>query len=225
MYHRDKLSVSEIARRTSISRNTIKKWLHAPGAAEPKYIRQSTGKIVTAYEAKLRKALETDSHRPKHERRTARKLWQEIRDTGFGGSYSRVTEFVRRWRIEAGQPGSIRAFVPLHFALGEAFQFDWSEEGLVVGGIYAPSEIDVALPCRLYIIRQSFDPVGTTTKYRPRPSPTLYRTDWGCNSSIRLFVKGVASFGILRFLPIQEELRFYETRFDVNPIFMGLTPN
>ena len=28
------------------------------------------------------------------------------------------------------------AFVPLVFELGEAFQFDWSEEGMVVGGIY-----------------------------------------------------------------------------------------
>ncbi|MCD0418388.1 hypothetical protein LOC51_14315 [Rubrivivax sp. JA1024] len=28
------------------------------------------------------------------------------------------------------------AFVPLKFELGDAFQFDWSEEGLVVGGIY-----------------------------------------------------------------------------------------
>ena len=31
---------------------------------------------------------------------------------------------------------SANAFVPLAFELGEAFQFDWSEEGLVVGGIY-----------------------------------------------------------------------------------------
>jgi hypothetical protein len=30
----------------------------------------------------------------------------------------------------------MHAFVPLVFELGEAFQFDWSEEGLVVGGIY-----------------------------------------------------------------------------------------
>ena len=28
------------------------------------------------------------------------------------------------------------AFVPRKFDLGEASQFDWSEEGLVVGGIY-----------------------------------------------------------------------------------------
>ncbi len=31
---------------------------------------------------------------------------------------------------------STTAFVPLSFEFGEAFQFDWSEEGLVVGGIY-----------------------------------------------------------------------------------------
>lgn len=66
MFHRDKLSVSEIARRTGISRNTIKKWLHAPGAAEPRYERQSAVKIVAPFEAKLRKALETNSHRPRH---------------------------------------------------------------------------------------------------------------------------------------------------------------
>ena len=29
-----------------------------------------------------------------------------------------------------------KAFVPLAFELGEAFQLDWSEEGLVIGGIY-----------------------------------------------------------------------------------------
>jgi hypothetical protein len=26
--------------------------------------------------------------------------------------------------------------VPLTFELGEAFQFDWSEDGLLVGGVY-----------------------------------------------------------------------------------------
>lgn len=30
----------------------------------------------------------------------------------------------------------MHAFVPLTFELGEAFQFDWSEEGMSVGGVY-----------------------------------------------------------------------------------------
>ena len=46
------------------------------------------------------------------------------------------TDFVRAWRQGEGQAALVNAFVPLAFGLGEAFQFDWSEEGLVVGGIY-----------------------------------------------------------------------------------------
>jgi len=141
MFYRDKLSLSEIARRTSVSRNTIKKWLHAPGGTEPKYQRKPVEKVVTAFAARLIRALEADARRPKHERRTALKLWQEVRAEGFAGSYSRVTEFVRHWRAQAGQAGVGKAFVPLHFALGEAFQFDWSEEGLVIGGLYRRMQV------------------------------------------------------------------------------------
>ena len=136
MYYRDKLTVSEIARRTSLSRNTIKKWLRTPDGTEPKYHRQHSDRKLAPYEARLQKALETDAHRPKRDRRTALKLWQEISAQGFTGSYSRVTEYVRHWREGVGQGAATKAFVPLKFALGEAFQFDWSEEGLIVGGIY-----------------------------------------------------------------------------------------
>lgn len=136
MYYRDKLPISEIARRTSLSRNTIKKWLRSPDGTEPKYRRQSGDTKLAPYAAQLQKALETDAHRPKRDRRTALKLWQEISAQGFTGSYSRVTIFVRRWREGIGQGTATKAFVPLKFALGEAFQFDWSEEGLIVGGIY-----------------------------------------------------------------------------------------
>ena len=136
MFYRDKLSLSEIARRTSLSRNTIKKWLKTPEGVEPKYRRQTNERKLAPYVERLTKALEVDAHRPKRDRRTALKLWQEICTEGFAGSYSRVTEFVRRWREHAGQATGKAAYIPLKFALGEAFQFDWSEEGLVIGGIY-----------------------------------------------------------------------------------------
>jgi transposase len=59
----------------------------------------------------------------------------ELRAAGFAGDYSRVTEFVRRWRQNGGQ-ALVKAYVPLRFELGEAFQFDWSEERLVIGGVW-----------------------------------------------------------------------------------------
>ena len=34
MYYRDKFSLSEIARRTSLSRNTVKKWLRSQQSAD-----------------------------------------------------------------------------------------------------------------------------------------------------------------------------------------------
>ena len=47
-----------------------------------------------------------------------------------------MTDFIREWRHSEGQDVLTNAFVPLAFDLGEAFQFDWSEEGLAVGGSY-----------------------------------------------------------------------------------------
>ena len=71
MYFRDGLSVSEIARRTSLSRNTIRRWLAAEGGTEPKYQRAPQDTKLTPFEAPLRQWLETDRYRPKRERRTA----------------------------------------------------------------------------------------------------------------------------------------------------------
>ncbi|MDZ4212186.1 MAG: hypothetical protein U1C59_10790, partial [Methylotenera sp.] len=38
--------------------------------------------------------------------------------------YTRVTEYIRHWRNQSSTASTKTAFVPLHFALGEAFQFD-----------------------------------------------------------------------------------------------------
>ena len=136
MYFREKRSVREIVRLTSLSRNTVRKWLKAPVLEEPRYRRGDRPGKLTAFHEALKLALKADANRARHERRTARALHGQIRDEGYAGSYSRVTDFVRAWRQGEGQCVSSNAFVPLLFELGEAFQFDWSEEGLVVGGIY-----------------------------------------------------------------------------------------
>ena len=136
LHYRQQKSVREIARLTSLSRNTIRKWLKAPVVEEPKYRRSARPGKLTPFHDVLIQALKVDAHRPKAARRTARALYTEIKAAGYTGGYTRVTDFVRAWRQEAGQAGATTAFVPLVFEWGEAFQFDWSEEGLVVGGIY-----------------------------------------------------------------------------------------
>ena len=132
---RDKVSLHEIAKRTGLSRNTVRSWLRKPEEVkEPVYSRTAGFNKLNAYVAELEQSLKADAHRPKQNRRTARALFAQIKTSGYEGGYTRVTDFIRAWRVDAGKDA--RAFVPLKFEMGEAFQFDWSEEGLVVGGIY-----------------------------------------------------------------------------------------
>jgi len=134
MYSRDKLSLHQIAKRTGLSRNTIRKWVRAPEATQPAYQRCATFNKLSPFHDTLEQALKADSFRAKHNRRSAKALFEQIKAEGYDGGYSQLTAFVRSWRGEQGK--SLRAFVPLTFALGEAFQFDWSEEGLLIGGLF-----------------------------------------------------------------------------------------
>jgi transposase len=141
MYFRDRLSRSEIARRTGLSRNTVKKWLRAGESVEPRYRRGEKPGKLSAFEQNLLKALQADAGRLKRERRSARALYAELKAQGYAGGYTMLTQFIRTWRERAGANVSTRAFVPLRFELGEAFQFDWSEERLVVGGIWRKLQV------------------------------------------------------------------------------------
>jgi transposase len=133
---RGKKSEREISRMTGLSRNTVAKWLHGELEGDPKYRRGMQPGKLTAFHETLIQALKADSRRPKRERRTAKALFAELRRAGYDGGYTRVTDFVRAWRQGEGQAALVNAFVPLAFGLGEAFQFDWSEEGLLIGGVY-----------------------------------------------------------------------------------------
>lgn len=136
MKFRDGLSISEIARRTSLTRNTIKKWLREPLRSEMSYERSGGARLIDDHAEWLRAALQADGHRPHRDRRTALKLYAQLKERGFTGSYCRVTEAVRAWRMEAQAVTARSAYIPLTFTSGEAFQFDWSEEGIVIGGIW-----------------------------------------------------------------------------------------
>ena len=80
-----------------------------------KYQRVPQPTKLTAFHEPLHTALLADAHRAKHERRTALASYAEIRGKAAV---------------------AYQAFVPLSFELGEAFQFDWSEEGLVIGAAF-----------------------------------------------------------------------------------------
>jgi transposase len=136
MHLREKRPISEIARLASLSRNTIRKWLKEPERSELKYARLPGSTKLDPYVDEVRQALETDAHRPRRDRRTLLRFFAEIKVKGYDGGYSQLTERIRRWRADAGSVTARSGYVPLTFEWGEAYQFDWSEEGIVIGGVY-----------------------------------------------------------------------------------------
>lgn len=136
LHFRQNKSVRAIARSTGLSRNTIRTWLRQPGDEAPRYAARRAPFLIklAPHVEWLKKAVAIDARRPKAQRRTAKALHAELRRQGYAGAYSRVTDLLRAWRQAEGAD-TLHAFVPLRFELGEAFQFDWSEETLVVGGI------------------------------------------------------------------------------------------
>ena len=140
MHVRDKMSERTIAKRTGLSRNTVHKWLTPPKEVEiPKYARTKKFGKLSAFTQELELALKADAHRHKQDQRTGKALFAQVKASGYAGGYSRVTDFIREWRASEGKKP--HAFVPLKFELGEAFQFDWSEECMVIGGIHRRMQV------------------------------------------------------------------------------------
>ena len=88
MYVRDKLSLHEIAKRTGLSRNTIRKWVRPPETVLPIYRRSDIPKKLTDFHETLERALKADALRPKHNRRSAKALFAQIKADGYAGGYS-----------------------------------------------------------------------------------------------------------------------------------------
>ena len=141
MHHRENKSVREIARATSLSRNTVRKYLRTPVAQPPKYRRQAAATKLSPFIETIKMALLADARRPRKERRTAKALLQQIAAAGYEGGYTQLTDFIRTWRASQSGVAVGKAFVPLTFELGEAFQFDWSDESLVIGGLYRKLQV------------------------------------------------------------------------------------
>src|SRR5215217_6829918 len=97
---RQGLSVSAIARRTGHDRKTIRKYIER-GREPPAYKPREPGPaLLGPFEAFLRERV---GRLPDL---TGRRLWREIRELGFTGAYSTVTEFLRGVRPASRPPSS-----------------------------------------------------------------------------------------------------------------------
>jgi transposase len=101
---RQGLTVSAIARRTGHDRKTIRTYI-ARGLEPPAYKPREPGPSpLTPFEAFLRERV------GRFPDLTGRRLWREVRDLGFAGGYSTVTDFLRTVRPPAEPAAFERRF-------------------------------------------------------------------------------------------------------------------
>ena len=140
---RERMPIREIERRTGLSRNTIRKYLRAD-TVEPKFKVPKRPSKLDPYAEKLSGWLRVEVGKSRKQRRTAKQMHADLVVLGYEGTYGRVAAFVRSWKadrqIEAQTSGR-GTFVPLIFAPGEAFQFDWSEDWAVIAGERAKLQV------------------------------------------------------------------------------------
>jgi transposase len=140
---REGMPIREISRRTGLSRNTVRKYL-ASGVVEPRYPKRKSPSKLDDYELTLTSWLFRESRRHRKQRKTLKQLHGDLMQLGYPGSYDRVAAFARHWRQaqqEAKRTAAKHTFVPLAFAPGEAFQFDWSEDYAVINGVSTKLQI------------------------------------------------------------------------------------
>ena len=86
------------------------------------------------WKSDLDRMLTENAAKPLRERLTLIRLFEDLRGVGYAGGYDAVRRYARSWqRDHASQTAP--AFVPLSFAPGEAYQFDWSHEVVVLNGV------------------------------------------------------------------------------------------
>ncbi len=142
-HFREGMPIREISRRTGLSRNTVRKYL-ASGVVEPRYPKRKSPSKLDDYELTLTSWLFRESRRHRKQRKTLKQLHSDLMQLGYTGSYDRVAAFARHWRQEqqeAKRTAAKNTFVPLAFAPGEAFQFDWSEDYAVINGVSTKLQI------------------------------------------------------------------------------------
>jgi transposase len=127
-------SIKAIARALKLSRNTVRKVVRSNATAFSYEREVQPLPKLGGWTAELDRLLATNEAQPAGERLTLIRLFEELRSLGYGGGYDAVRRYAKTWR-RGRTATSAGAFVPLSFAPGEAFQFDWSHEVVLLGGV------------------------------------------------------------------------------------------
>src|SRR5258707_5007565 len=127
-------SIKAICRELRVSRKVVRKVIRSK-ASEFRYEREAQPlPKIGPWRDKLDQVLLANEGKAARERLTLIRLFEELRGLGYDGGYDAVRRYARQWSKERGA-STAAAYVPLTFAPGEAYQFDWSHEIVLLNGV------------------------------------------------------------------------------------------
>ncbi len=120
LYDEERLSAGQIARELNLSKKTVAKWI---GQKSYERRRSAPGKSkLDPYKGQIVRWV--------HQHHlSARQIFERVREAGYGGGYTILTDFIRQVR-----PKPQAAFLTLHFAPAECAQVDWGSAGSIAVG-------------------------------------------------------------------------------------------
>jgi hypothetical protein len=137
-------TIREIAR-DLVSRNTVRKVLRS-GETAFEYERNVQPRPkLGRWSVEVDELLISNASKSARERLTLIRIFEQLRERGYEGGYDAVRRYARRWAKQHGQ-ATAAAYVPLSFAPGEAYQFDWSHEVVLLSGVTDVVSVLEALP-------------------------------------------------------------------------------
>src|SRR5712671_2690248 len=126
--------IKAICREFRLSRRVVRKVIRS----ESTEIRYERGRQplprIDPWRDQLDGLLLANEEKPARERLTLIRVFEELSGLGYEGGYDAVRRYARVWRAARGA-ATAQAYVPLSFAPGEAYQFDWSHEIVVMNGV------------------------------------------------------------------------------------------
>jgi len=126
-------SIKAICRDLRVSRKVVRKVIRS-GETAFRYERSNQPQPkIGPWREELDKLLAVNATRSSRERLTHMRIFEELRGLGYEGGYDAVRRYAATWRRRESEATS-SAFVPLSFDPGEAYQFDWSHEVVVIDG-------------------------------------------------------------------------------------------
>jgi hypothetical protein len=116
-------AIKAIGRELKVSRKVVRKVIGSGETACVYERRVQPQPKLGPWREELERLLAANAARSSRERLTLMGLFEGLRGLGDSGGYDAVRRYAARWRCQ--QSATMTAFVPLSFAPGEAYQFDW----------------------------------------------------------------------------------------------------